>query len=90
MGVRIVMHPYLSQFTNGRGSVYVSGTTIGECLDDLGRQHSDVIKVLYDDNNEIRNDWEIFVNGVHSYPLDLNTSLKDGDELTIMMTVMDG
>ncbi len=38
MGIKIDIHPSLHQFTNGQTVAEVNGSTVGQCLDDLGKQ----------------------------------------------------
>jgi len=90
MSVKIVLHPYVSKLTNNKETVFVNGTTIRDCLADLLKQYPDVDKLLFDENKQISSEWEIYVNGINQYPLNLDAPVHDGDEITIVMVVMDG
>jgi molybdopterin converting factor small subunit len=90
MNVRINLHPNLSQFTNGWAIVEVSGSTVGECVDQLVKQFPRVKRMLLGKDGKLLNYVDIYVNGESSYPEELAKPVKDGDELHITIIIAGG
>ena len=88
MSIKIKMSQILQQFTRNEDTVEISGSTVGECLDDLIRQFPDIKKWLFDKNGILVA--LIIINGETAYPKDLNRPVADGDELNLIRTVGGG
>ncbi len=90
MSIKIDIPLYLQPFTNDVEAVEVSGSTVGECLNHLGKQFPGMEKMLLAKNGELLSDVGIYVNGEDAYPDDLTKSVKDGDELYILYIIGGG
>ena len=90
MTVRINILPYLRHFTNSQEIVEVSGNTVEQCLGDLIRQFPSIETMLFDGNGKLLDYVDIYVNGESAYPEELTRSVKDGDELHIVLIIGGG
>ena len=88
MSIKIKISQILRQFTKNQDTVEVNGSTVGECLDDLIRQFPDTKKWLFDKNGILLA--LILTNGETVYQKDLNRSVADGDELSLVLIVGGG
>ncbi len=90
MSVKINIHPILHHFTNDQDVVEVKGSTVGECLEQLTAQFPEVKKGLFDKDDKLLNYVDVYVNGESAYPEELARSVRDGDELHIVLTIAGG
>ncbi|MCJ7791481.1 MAG: MoaD/ThiS family protein [Dehalococcoidia bacterium] len=65
--------------------VEVTGHTTGECLEDLENRFSDIKKMIRDKRGQLRRYCEILVNSASTYPKELTTPVKDGDQIDIVI-----
>ena len=68
----------------------VNGNTVGECLKHLVKQFPGIEKELFDKNGKLDSSYDIYVNGESTYPERLAKSVKDGDELSIILIIGGG
>ena len=90
MSIRIEISPVFSRYVGNQLNVEVNGTTIGECLHDLARQHPDVNRVFLDRDGNLLRTYDIYINGESVYPLRMTTPVKDGDKLNLLMIINGG
>ncbi len=90
MGVKIKIQKNLQFLTNNKETLEVSGSTVGQCLDELVRKFPEIEKRLVDKNRTLLNYIEIFVNGKRAYPNELATPVKNGDEIFIFLMIAGG
>ncbi len=90
MGVRVRIPPFFQQFTGGQKIIETRGHTVGECLEDLARKFPEIKQRLYDKRGKLAPYIEIYVNSETSYPEELAKSVKEGDELTIVVALSGG
>lgn len=90
MSIVMRIHPFLRQFTEGQKTVEVKGSTVGECLADLGSKFPDIRPHLYNKEGKIADLWDIYLNSVSCYPEELAKPVKDGDELVIVALIHGG
>jgi len=88
MTIKIKTNPILQQFTNNQDTVEVTGSTIGECLNNLIRQFPDTKQWLFDKNGILLA--LIIINGETLYQNDRNRPVADGDELQLITIVGGG
>ena len=88
MPVNVHIHTTHRQFTNGLEVVSVEGSTVGECLNQLIKQFPGMEKALFAKKDKLLNNVEIYLNHSSAYPNELVKSVKDCDEihLVIMLT----
>ena len=84
MRIQVRIPGSLQRWFSGSDTAESKATTIQECIEDLERQFPGMQERLLDENNEVTSVM-IFLNGDNILKLEgLETSLKDGDELSIM------
>jgi molybdopterin converting factor small subunit len=88
MPVNVHIHTTHRPLTNGLEVVAVEGNTVGECLNQLIKQFPGMEKALFAKKDKLLNNVEIYLNHTSAYPNELVKSVKDGDEihLVIMLT----
>ena len=84
MSVKVRFAPFLRHFTGGQELVEVSGSTVGDCLEELEVQFPGIKWQLFEKPGELLEDLDIWVNGESAYPEGLAKQLKDGDEILIL------
>ncbi len=90
MAVKIHIHTTHRQFTNGSESVTVEGNTVGECLSQLTQQFPGMEKALFAKKDKLLNTVEVYLNHVSAYPNELAKSVKDGDEIHLVIMLAGG
>jgi len=90
MSVNVHIHTTHRQLTNGLKVVAVEGRTVGECLDHLINQFPGMREALFAKKDKLLNTVEILLNHVSAYPNELVKSVKDGDEIHIVLMLAGG
>lgn len=90
MGVKVYIAPYLQQYTSNKAMVEVSGSQVGECLDQVVKLFPDVGKILFLENRKLLPHVAIYVNLADAYPEELAKPVKDGDEVYISYIIAGG
>jgi MoaD family protein len=76
--------------TDGQAVVETTGTTVRAALDDLGRKYPALAQRLFD-NGQVRRFVNVYLNDEDiRYQDNLDTAVKDGDELSIIPAVAGG
>ena len=90
MSVRVKLHPILKQLAGGQEALEVTCRTTGECLENLESRFPDIKKMIRDDRGRLRRYCQISVNSRPTYPDELTTTVKDGDQVEIDVLVAGG
>jgi len=91
MPVQVRIPTPLRRFTGGSEEVAAAGATVGTVIEDLERQFAGIKERLCDDQGQVRRFVNIYVNGDDIRFLNsLETSLKDGDEISIVPAIAGG
>jgi sulfur-carrier protein adenylyltransferase/sulfurtransferase len=90
VSVKININPFLTHITNNQSAVEVNGSTIGQCLQELVTRFPDLKKWLFKKDGKLSDLVDIYINGVSSFPRELATPIKDGDELHIIVIISGG
>jgi len=90
MSIEIRISPALSQYSDNQQSAEVSGSTVGECLDQLTERFPRLKKVLFDEKGKVQGHLEIYLNRESTYPEELARRVKDGDKLHIVPVLSGG
>ena len=90
MSVQIDIPPLLRHLADGATTATVGGSTVGDCLNDFVRQYPRTKKWLFDKNGKLLRFAEIYVNKVTTYPDELPTPVKDGDEISKVDVLVGG
>lgn len=90
MAIRVQIPTPMRQHTEGKATVEANGTTVGTAFADLARQFPAITQRLFD-NGQVRRFVNVYLNDEDIRYLDnLNTAVKDGDELSIIPAVAGG
>ena len=90
MAVKIHIHATHRQYTDGLEVVRVEGKTVGECLNQLVHQFPGMKKALFEKKGKLLNTVEIFLNHESAYPNELTKSVKDDDEIHLVILLAGG
>jgi molybdopterin synthase sulfur carrier subunit len=90
MAVTVKIPPQLRAATDGESSADVEGSTVGEVLDALYERYGELRSRIAEDGG-LRRFVNVYVGGEDIRFLDgLETSVSDGDEVTILPAVAGG
>ncbi len=90
MSINIRLHPILKSLAGGQEVVEVTGRTTGECLEELESRFPVIRQLIRDKRAQLRRHCEILVNSKSTYPEELTTPVKDGDQIEITILVTGG
>ncbi len=90
MAAKVHIHTTHRQFTNGMEVVEVEGKSVGECLNHLIKQFPGMEKALFAKRDKLLNIVEVYVNHASAYPNELLKSIKDGDEIHLVVMLAGG
>lgn len=90
MTTRVHLYSNLRSYTGDQGMVEVNGSTVGECLDDLVRQHPRIKERLFDKFGRISPQVFVSINMNSRGPEKAAAPVKEGDELYIVLIVAGG
>jgi molybdopterin synthase sulfur carrier subunit len=90
MAIKVMIPTPLRQYTGNKDTVEASGTTVIEVLQDLGRQYAGITERMMD-GGKVRRFVNVYVNDEDiRYLKNLETPVKDGDEVSIIPAVAGG
>jgi sulfur-carrier protein len=90
MAIEVRIPTILRTYTDGAKQVEGTGSTLGELITDLDRQHSGLAERLVDDGG-LRRFVNLYLNDEDVRFLDgLQTPVKDGDMVTVLPAVAGG
>jgi sulfur-carrier protein len=90
MAVTVKIPAQLRAVTDGEDEIQVEGATVGEALDAVFAEHSDLRERIIEDGT-LRRFVNVYVSGEDIRFQDgLETALSDGDEVTILPAVAGG
>jgi molybdopterin converting factor small subunit len=90
MSIKVRLHPILQSLAGGQEVVEVTGHTTGECLENLEGRFPVIKQLIRDKRGQLRRYCEILVNSESTYPKELTTPVKDGDQIDIVIFVAGG
>ena len=90
MAIRIHIPTPMRQHTDGQAVVEVSGATVQGALDALGQKFPAIVQRIFE-NGQVRRFVNVYLNDEDVRYLDnLQTAVKDGDEVSIIPAVAGG
>ena len=90
MPVKVLIPTPLRQYTGGKDTVDASGSSVNEVLQNLGKQYAGITDRLLD-GSKVRRFVNVYVNDEDiRYLKNLDTPVKDGDEVSIIPAVAGG
>jgi molybdopterin synthase sulfur carrier subunit len=91
MSVQVRIPTPLRRFTAGAEEVSAAGSTVGHVVEDLEKRFPGMKERLCDEDGRVRRFVNIYVNGDDIRFLNnLETSVKDGDEISIVPAIAGG
>ena len=90
MAVKVLIPTPLRQYTGGKDTVEANGSSVNEVLQNLGQQYAGITERMLD-AGKIRRFVNLYVNDEDiRYLKNLDTPVKDGDEVSIIPAVAGG
>ena len=90
MPVKVHIPTPMRQHTEGQATVEIAGASVQEVLDNLGAKYPGITGRLFD-NGQVRRFINLYLNDEDvRYLSNLETAVKDGDELAIIPAVAGG
>jgi molybdopterin synthase sulfur carrier subunit len=81
----------LRKLTAGQEEVQAEGATIGALLEDLEKKHPGIRERIFDEKGQVRRFVNIFANEEDiRFLQNLDTPVKDGDEVSIVPAIAGG
>jgi sulfur-carrier protein len=91
MSIRVRIPTPLRRFTGGSEEVNVSAATIDALVNDLERQFPGIKDRICDEQGKVRRFVNLYVNGDDiRFLSELETPVKDGDEVSIVPAIAGG
>ena len=90
MTVKVHVHSSHRVYTDNQEVIEVEGTTVGECLRDLGEKYPIMEDEIFFPDGTLNDLYEIWVNAESAYPDELAKEVKDGDEIYITLMLAGG
>lgn len=90
MSIKVHLYSNLRNYTDNQGIVDVSGTTVGECLDDLVRQFPSIAPSLFDETGKLLEKVFVSINLESTYREKLTAPMKENDDLYLILIVAGG
>ena len=90
MSVRVKLPPVLQELSGGVETCEVTGNTIGECLESLEAQFPGTKDQLFDRQGRLLRVFGIYLDSDGLNPVELDTPVKDNDEIIILNFLMGG
>jgi sulfur-carrier protein len=91
MSVRVRVPTPLRKFTNGADEVAAQGQNVRALVDDLEKSYPGIKERICDETGKIRRFVNVYVNGDDiRFLQNLETSLKEGDNISIVPAIAGG
>jgi sulfur-carrier protein len=91
MSVTVRIPTVLQKLSNGQDEISAKGATVGEVLTAVGSAYQELFTRITTHEGAIKPFLNVFVNGDDiRFASDLKTSVKDGDEISIIPSIAGG
>jgi molybdopterin synthase sulfur carrier subunit len=91
MGLRVRVPTPLRRFTQGAEEVSAQGSTMRALVEDLEQKYPGIKERICDENGKVRRFVNVYVNGDDiRFLQNLETTLKDGDDISIVPAIAGG
>jgi molybdopterin converting factor small subunit len=90
MSIKINIPSYMKPLSTNIKTVEVTGETVGDCLSYLIKKFPSTKNQLFGRSGDLFEHILISINGESAYPDQLLKTVKDGDELDIMVIIGGG
>ncbi len=88
--MRVKLPPILQEPSGGVEAPEVNGRTVGECLESLEERFPGIKDYLFDRQGKLLRIFGIYLDADGIYPVELDTPIKDNDEIVILNFLMGG
>jgi MoaD family protein len=88
MSVRTTLHPFLND--GKEVQLEVDGNTVGECIKSILKQYPAMEKKMFDKYGKLKGYVEVLVNGQGIGTNELAHTVKDGDNMAILVFLSGG
>ncbi len=90
MSINVKIPMIMRKETNWQGEVQMNCETTEQCLEELQTLFPDIRKWIYNKQGEMWDRLQFYINGEQIHKNELGNSLKDGDELFLLLNVCGG
>lgn len=90
MSVEIIIPPKLFPGNEQEETTIVNGKTAGECLKELIRVYPAIEEEIFETKGRLKTYMAIYINNKNAYPGDLDSKVKDGDEIALVRVFSGG
>ena len=91
MAVTVRIPTVLQKLAQGQDEISATGDTVGEVLQTVGTNYRELFTRITTDEGAVRPFLNIFVNGDDiRFASDLKTTVRDGDEISIIPSIAGG
>lgn len=90
MSINVYIHVAHRHLTGGNSVVKTEGRSVKECLAGLVRQYPDMRHVLFEKEDGLKKEIEIYRNMESTYPGELAEPVTDGDDIHITLVLAGG
>ena len=86
----VKLPPVLQELSGGVETLEVSGQTVDECLNQLEARFPGIRESLLDRQGKLLRVFGIYLNSDGLHPVELDSPVRDGDEIVILNFLMGG
>lgn len=91
MSVTVRVPTVLQKLSGGQDELVVTGSTVAEVFTAVGESHQELFARITTDEGRVRPFLNVFVNGEDiRFASDLQTQVRDGDEISIIPSIAGG
>lgn len=91
MAITVRVPNALRKLTGNEGRLEADGSTVRQVLGRVGEQHPEFLDRITEDDGELRQFLNVFVNGNDiRFEDELDTSVEEGDEISIVPSIAGG
>ena len=90
MSVKVKLPSILRKYTEGQEFLEMPASSPIDCVNHLGKRFPKIKRCLYDKEGKLRPQVWFFLNGRRIYEDELNSVMKDGDELSVLFAIGGG
>jgi molybdopterin converting factor small subunit len=90
MSVEVEISSVFRQYMDNQKTVTVECSNVGECLRELSRRYPQTKGMFMNEEGELLNRFEIYINGESIYPTGIATPLEDGDKVNLVYIIHGG
>ena len=87
---QVVVPPPYRGPTGGRAELDAAGTSVRECLEDVGRRHPGFAEQIFDGQGNVHKFVTVFLNGDEIERGDVDHAVAEGDRVEILAAVAGG